>query len=289
MRFLRAGNGFVHLPENDGLILAHKRPAVKRRAAKRRHDRRAGIRLGDNIRQLQNALAEQRMLVRDDLPDLVDHSRHGIHGVDALFWIGGMAADTFRFDDDLRPAALAALDGRACGLADDDKIGLCQPRNFAGGHALEPLLMHRARHADAARKVSAGLFSEARRRRDHGAVAALHVGRAAAVNFPVRDLAAERVMLPLRRVDHVHGVDMAVHQDGLAGPFAVDRAEDAAEAVDDDLVEAVFLHFALHQLRHALFLSGIAGNAQRLLTKRNQLFICISIHAVKILSLPISV
>ena len=96
-------------------------------------------------------------------------------------------------------------------------------------------------------------------------------------------------MLPLRRVDHVHGVDMAVHQDGLAGPLAVDRAEDAAEAVDDDLVEAVFLHFALHQLRHALFLSGIAGNAQRLLTKRNQLFICISIHAVKILSLSISV
>ena len=92
-------------------------------------------------------------------------------------------------------------------------------------------------------------------------------------------------MLPLRRVDHVHGVDMAVHQDGLAGPLAVDGAEDAAEAVDNDLVEAVFLHFPLHQLRHALLLSGIAGNAQRLLTKRDQLFICINIHAVKILSL----
>ena len=145
--------------------------------------------------------------------------------------------------------------------------------------------MHRARHADTAREVPAGLFSKARCGRDHGAVAALHVGRAAAVNFPVRDLAAERVMLPLRRVDHVHGVDVAVYQDGLAGSLAVDGAEDAAEAVDNDLVEAVFLHFPLHQLRHALLLSGIAGNAQRLLTKRNQLFICINIHEVKILSL----
>ena len=200
-----------------------------------------------------------------------------------------MAAHALRLHDDLRPAALAALDGRARGLADDDEVGLCQPRNFTGGHALEPFLMHRTRHADAAREVPAGLLGEARRGRDHGAVAAFHVGRAAAVNFPVHDLAAERVVLPLRRVDDVDGVDVAVHQDGLAGPVAVDGAEDASEAVNDDLVEAVFLHFSLHQLCHAFFLPGIAGDAQRLLTKRDQLFICINIHAVRILSLVISV
>ena len=179
--------------------------------------------------------------------------------------------------------------GRACGLADDDEIGLCQPRNFTGGHALEPLLMHRTRHADAAGEVLSGLLGKARCGGNHGAVAALHVGRAAAVNFPVHDLAAERVMLPLRRVDDVDGVDVAVHQDGLAGPLAVDGAENTAEAVDDDLVEAVFLHFALHQFRYALFTAGVAGHAQRFLTKCDQLFVCISIHAVKILSSSISV
>ena len=232
--------------------------------------------------ELQNALAEQRMLVRDDFADLVDDGRHGIDGVDTLFRVGGMAADALRLHDDLRPAALAAFDGRACGLADDDEIGLCQPRDLAGGDALEAFLMDGAGDADLAGEVLAGLFRVAGGCRDHGAVAALHVGGAAAVDPAVDDLAAERVVLPLRRVDHVDGVDVAVHQDGLAGPLAVDGAENTAEAVDDDLVEAVFLHFALHQFRYALFMAGIAGDPDGLLAKFDQLFV--GVHAASILS-----
>ena len=282
MLFLRAGDGFVDLAEDDALVLADERAAVKGRAAQRRNDGCAGIRLGNDVGELQNALAEQRMLVRDDLADLLNDSHHFIDGVDALLGVGGVAADALGLDDDLCPAALAALDRGGRGLANDDEIGLCQPRDLAGGDALEAFLMDGAGDADLAGEVLAGLFRVAGGCRDHGAVAALHVGGAAAVDPAVDDLAAERVVLPLRRVDHVDGVDVAVHQDRLAGAFAVDGAEHAAVFVDDDLIKAVLFHLALHEFRDALLLAGIAGDPDGLLAKFDQLFV--GVHAASILS-----
>ena len=141
-----------------------------------------------------------------------------------------MAADALGLHNDLRTAALAAFDRRGRGFTDDDKVGLCKPRDLAGGDALEAFLMDGAGDADLAGEVLAGLFRVAGGCRDHGAVAALHVGGAAAVDPAVDDLAAERVVLPLRRVDHVDGVDVAVHQDRLAGAFAACQRENAASA-----------------------------------------------------------
>ena len=77
------------------------------------------------------------------------------------------------------------------------------------------------------------LRGEAPCRHDHRAVAALHVGRAPAVDFSVLDLAAERVVRPLGRINHVHGVHVPVEQNRFAGPFSVNGSDDVSEPVKD--------------------------------------------------------
>ena len=139
-------------------------------------------------------------------------------------------------------------------------------------------LMHRAGDADRAREVLLCLRGEAPCRHDHRAVAALHVGRAPAVDLPVRNLAAERVVRPLGRINHVHGVHVPVEQNRFAGPFSVNGSDDVSEPVKDYLVKAECEHSLPHQLRHGLFLTGNARGLERSLAKGDQRFICI--HAM---------
>ena len=211
MLFLRAGNRFFYLPENHRLVFSDQRPPVKRRAARCRNNRRAGIGRGDNVRQFQNAATQQRMLVRHNLPDFFDDRHHSVDGVDALFRVGGMTAHALGLDHNLGSSPLPDLDAGRRRLADDDKIRLDPFRNLARRDAFEAFLVDRAGNADRTGKVLLRLRGKAPCRHDHRAVAALHVRGAAPVNLPVRNLAAERTVRPLCLVDHIHRIDVPVH------------------------------------------------------------------------------
>ena len=218
------------------------------------------------------------MLVRDDLPDLLDQPHHRVHGVHALFGVRRMAAHTPGFDHDLRAPPLADFDARRGRLADNDEVRMDALCDFPRRDALKALLMHRAGDADRTREVLLCLRGEAPCRHDHRTVAALHVGRAPAVDLPVRNLAAERVVRPLGRINHVHGVHVPVEQNRFAGPFSVNGSDDVSEPVKDYLVKAECEHSLPHQLRHGLFLTGNARGLERSLAKGDQRFICI--HAM---------
>ena len=190
-----------------------------------------------------------------------------------------MAAHALRLHHHLRPAPLADFDGGGGGLAHDDEVRLGQPGDLPGGDPLETLLVDGAGHADLPGEIPAGVLREVGHRGDHGRYAALHVRCAPAIDPPLVDLPAEGVVGPLPGVDHVHMVDMPVQKDGLARPAAPHPAQYAAVPVDEHLIEAVLLHFALHQLGHFPLLPGWAGDPDGLLAERNQLLVSVHVSA----------
>ena len=139
--------------------------------------------------------------------------------------------------------------------------------------------MHRTGDADGAGKILAGVLGNIGGGGDHGGHAALHVRGAAAVHLSVYDLCAEGGVLPFVGVDDVHVVDMAVHENGLAGALAVDLAQNAAVAVDHDLIKAVGLHGFFQQTGYVLLFSGEAGDLDQLAAKIDKPFI--SVHSGK--------
>jgi len=166
--------------------------------------------------------------------------------------------DAEGLDHDLRPAALADLHVAAGGLADHDDVGLHGAAHAARGDALEELLVHDAGQGDLAREVALRVLEEEVRRRGERRDRALHVGRAAAVEPAVFDLARIGVARPAARDDR-HRVDVAVEEHARAGTPALQPDNHAAVAVDRDLVEAVRPGKALQLRRDALLMAGRAG------------------------------
>ena len=133
--------------------------------------------------------------------------------------------------------------------------------------------MHHARDVDAAGKIAPVVLDEGRDRATHRRHGALHIGRAAAVDAAILDLAAERIVRPNARVDHRNGVDMAVKQDRGTRPVAVHAADDIAVIVDGDLVEVVLAEELREGVHNLPFLTGIALGADECLCERNHDFI----------------
>ena len=184
-----------------------------------------------------------------------------------------MRALAIRFDLDLRAAALADLQVQLGRLADHDDIRLHRLADGARRNALEALLVHHARDVDAAGKVAPILLDKGRRRAAHGRHGALHVGRAAAVDAAVLDLAAEGIVRPRARINDRHGVDVTVKQDRRTRAIAVHTADDVAVIVDGDLVEVVLMEKIREGVHDLPFLPGIALGADECLCERNHDFI----------------
>lgn len=113
----------------------------------------AGIGGGNDVRKLQDSLAQDWVLVYFDVPDGFNDSHHMIDCVHSLFRIGGMAALSLCLHNYLSPAPLANLDRGRGGLADDDEIRLCMSADFTGGYAFKAFLMHGAGYTDIACKI----------------------------------------------------------------------------------------------------------------------------------------
>ena len=122
--------------------------------------------------------------------------------------------------------------------------------------------------------MAAGLCKP-RCRHDHRCDAALHIRSAAAVNFPVHQLGAVRVVLPQAAVGQIDGVDMPVQQDGLPRPVAADAAQHTAIAVDHRFIKALLQHRLLNKPGDLLLLARKAGRTDQRLAKFNELLLCI--------------
>ena len=204
---------------NDGLQrrqhtlagFAHQQTAVKGHAAIVGHHRRAGIRRGADVRQLQNPFAEHALLLhRRQGTEAVDDTAGGIHRVDALFRVGAVAGHAVGLQTDLRAAALGALDIHFRRLADDHQIRFHGGADLTGGHALEALLMHRAGHPDLAGKIAVCQTGKAlcgKQVRRHGA---LHIRGAAPVKAAVLQFGGKGIMAPVSGIVGADGIYMAV-------------------------------------------------------------------------------
>ena len=248
------------------------------------HHRRAGIRRGADVRQLQDAFAEHALLLhRRQGTEAVDDAAGGIHRVDALFRVGAVAGHAVGLQTDLRAAALGALDIHFRRLADDHQIRLHGGADLTGGHALEALLVHCAGHPDLAGKIAVcqtgkALCGEQVRR--HGA---LHIRGAAPVKAAVLQFGGKGIMTPVSGIIGADGIYMAVKQNAPAGTLTPDAAQHIAVFIGVGHVKMLGTHKGDHQIRHGLFLAGIAACGKQVLTKGDQLALLQPVHHVSFL------
>ena len=177
-----------------------------------------------------------------------------------------MAADALHVHPDLHAAPVAPVDAAVGGLGGDDELHLLLldalfreelVDDVLPAHAVAVLLLDGAHHHDF---IARG--DQPQVLHDLGAVhggghAALLVAPAPAEDDLVGLIARIRVRFPVVDVAHAHGVDVGVDGDDLLA--LAHPADDVAQAVDLDLVEAQPLHLGLDAKDHFLLLAALAG------------------------------
>src|ERR1019366_429377 len=197
--------------------------------------RRGGLHLGDRDRALPEERVRAQPLVQ--LLDLERDAGDLVDGVVPALGRRAVAAAPLDLDADLHAAPVAAVDVEVRGLGDHDELrpDAVLAEDVLPAQAVAVLLHDRPGEVDRELVVQAELLDDPPRM-DHRRDAALLVDRAAAPDLPAHDLPLERVEAPLRAVARVDRVHVPVERDHP--PARADAADDVAEAVDADPVEA---------------------------------------------------
>ena len=74
-------------------------------------------------------------------------------------------------------------------------------------------------------------------------------------------------MGPLVTVNHIHRINMTVHQNSPAGTAAVDQAQDASIFINVHFIKTITSHGVFHEFSHLFFLAGHTGDTDCLLAQ----------------------
>ena len=157
------------------LRLPHQQPPVIGGAAVGGNHRGTGIGCRLDIRQLQNALAQNRMLHRLQAANGLHHLAHAVYRIDTLFRVCRVGGHAKGLDHDFGTASLADLQIAQGCLADNHIVGLDDLADATGGHALKALLVYNAGNINLAGKVTGGILCKEIGGGGKGSHCALHI------------------------------------------------------------------------------------------------------------------
>ena len=229
---------------------------------------------GFHFRNRDRALAEERIAL-EPLVELFDFERDAgdlVDGIVAALRRRTVTAPTLHLDADLHATAMAAIDVHVRRFGNDDEFGfqLLDVEQVLPAKPVAVLFHHGCREINRELIVQAKFLDDSARV-NHRGHAALLIHRPAPPNFPGLHERLERIEIPLRQVAGINRVHVAVEGDHA---FALaDAADDVAEAVNADSVEADLLHFLFDDGDDVLLLGGEGLGADQVGEKPHGVFL----------------
>ena len=183
-----------------------------------------------------------------------------------------VAAPALHLDANLHAPAVAAIDVQVGRLGDDDqlRLELLVLEQVLPAKTVAVLLHDRAGEQDRELVVQAEFLDDLARV-NHRGDAAFLVHRAAPPDLAVLHERLEGIEFPLREVAGINRVHVGVERDDALA--LADAADDVAEAVNADVVEADLLHLLLDDGDDLLFPGGEGWGADKVGEKARGVFL----------------